>query len=311
MKTIALIIAYIITNVIVAQSVFVSEEHLVLNDSIQLPGTLKFQAELKQQPLVIYIQGSGDPDRNGNQPAFNVNSDYINQLGNALAEQNIAFYSFDKRNVTKTNLKFLKQKYLFSDLATDVTKVIDAFKDDNRFSSITLIGHSQGSLVAMLALNSHVDKFVSLAGLSDTVDKAFVRQITNQSNELGDVAKQHIEELKTTGDIKEINPYLVSLFAKANHEFLIDYFKYNPSEEIKKINLPILILNGTKDIQVPIDDAKILHEANPKSKLVLIEDMNHVLKTIEKDEDNLKSYYTPDYPLSLELITLITEFVKE
>lgn len=311
MKTIALIIAYIITNVIVAQSVFVSEEHLVLNDSIQLPGTLKFQAELKQQPLVIYIQGSGDPDRNGNQPAFNVNSDYINQLGNALAEQNIAFYSFDKRNVTKTNLKFLKQKYLFSDLATDVTKVIDEFKDDNRFSSITLIGHSQGSLVAMLALNSHVDKFVSLAGLSDTVDKAFVRQITNQSKELGDVAKQHIEELKTTGDIKEINPYLVSLFAKANHEFLIDYFKYNPSEEIKKINLPILILNGTKDIQVPIDDAKILHEANPKSKLVLIEDMNHVLKTIEKDEDNLKSYYTPDYPLSLELITLITEFVKE
>ena len=87
--------------------------------------------------------------------------------------------------------------------------------------------------------------------------------------------------------------------------------KFNPSEEIKKIDIPILILSGTKDIQVPIDDAIALHEANPKSKLVLIDNMNHVLKTITKDEDNLISYYSADYPLPSELVTLILEIVKE
>mgnify|MGYP001192110975 FL=1 len=96
-----------------------------------------------------------------------------------------------------------------------------------------------------------------------------------------------------------------------NNIQLPNTLKFNPSKEIKKSDIPILILNGTKNIQAPIDDAKALHKANPKSKLGLIDNMNQVLKTITKDKDNLKSYYSADYPLPSELVTLIVEIVKE
>jgi fermentation-respiration switch protein FrsA (DUF1100 family) len=59
---------------------------------------------------------------------------------------------------------------------------------------------------------------------------------------------------------------LISLFAKQNHEFLISYINYIPSEEIKKLKIPILILNGTKDLQVKTSEAELLHKANPESK---------------------------------------------
>ena len=310
MKAIAILIAYLIMNFVIAQPA-ISEDILIWNDSLQLPGTLKFIPGKMPQPLVIFIQGSGNPDRNGNQPSFNVHADYINQLGDALAAQDIAFFSYDKRNVTKANFKSISEHYIFSDIVSDAKAVINNLKDDNRFSSITIVGHSQGSLVGMLAIEDQVDKYVSLAGLSEAADNAFVRQISNQNEELGEIARQHADELKSTGDIKEMNILLVSLFGKANHEFLIDYFKYAPSEEIKKINIPILIINGTKDIQVPVDDAKALHASNPNSKLVLIDNMNHILKTIETEGSDLSSYYTPDYPISEELVTLLTEFVKE
>ena len=206
---------------------------------------------------------------------------------------------------------FNLKEFNFKDLAIDVTSIINYFKDDKRFSEIILFGHSQGSLVAMLAINSHVTKYISLAGLGESVDKTIIRQISAQNAVLGDIAKKHIEELKNTGTIKEINPFLLSLFAKQNHDFLISYIQFNPAEEIKKITIPTLIINGNKDIQVLVSDAESLHKANPTSKLVLIENMNHVLKHINKEEDNLKSYTTPDFPLSEQLVNSIVTFVKQ
>ena len=82
-----------------------------------------------------------------------------------------------------------------------------------------MVGHSQGSLVAMLATNEQVDKYVSLAGLGETVDKAMIRQVTAQSEVLGAKTAEHFKELKETGDIKNVDPMLLSLFAKPNLPF--------------------------------------------------------------------------------------------
>ena len=196
-------------------------------------------------------------------------------------------------------------------MVSDVRKIISNFKDDPRFSEIILAGHSQGSLVAMLAVNESVNKFISIAGLSESADKTIIKQVSAQNEEFGKITEQHIDELKSTGTIKAVNPMLAVLFAKKNHKFLLDYFKYNPQEKIKELNIPILILNGDKDIQVSTEDAKKLHKANPISRLVLINNMNHVLKIINKDEDNLKSYYSEKFPLSEELIRIIRTFIKE
>ena len=194
-------------------------------------------------------------------------------------------------------------------MVKDAKKVIAHFKIEKRFSEIILIGHSQGSLVAMLA-SKNTSKYISIAGPSESIDKTIIKQITKQSAEFGKVAEAHFKELFETGTIIQVNPLLASIFAKQNLEFIANYAKYNPVEEIKKVTIPALLINGTKDLQVKIEDAKALHKALPSSELVLINNMNHVLKNIEKDADNLNSYYSANFQLSPKLITTIVAFLK-
>ena len=300
-----------ISSSVFAQGEWIAEDILVTNDSIKLPGTLTYDKSEKQQPLIIFVPGSGNPDRNGNQPQFGVNGNYIKQLSEALNKKGIAFFRYDKRNVTSSNIQHILKSYEFQDLVKDVNSIINNFKNDKRFNQITLVGHSQGSLVAMMAANEHVDNYISLAGLGETADKAIIRQLKAQSKDYAKIAATHIDELKSTGTIKEVNPMLASLFAKPNHQFMSSYINLDPNEEIKKLTIPILIINGTKDLQVTEVDAKNLHKSQPNSELIIIDNMNHVLKNIENNDDNLASYSSPDFKLSEELVTAIETFVKK
>ncbi len=289
------------------QSKVISEEILIKNDSIELPGTLTFTDT--KTPLVIWVHGSGNVDRNGNQAGVNIKANYIKQFRDEVNKENIAFFSFDKRTATKRNIAFSKD-ITFDAFIEDLNIVINHFKNDNRFSKIILVGHSQGSLIAMLA-SKNAAKYISIAGPSTSIDKTIIQQITAQSPEFGKIAEAHFKELVETGDIKQVNPLLVSVFAKQNFAFLISWAKYNPSEEIKKLKIPVLIINGTKDLQVKIEDANALHKANPTSELVIIENMNHVLKNIEKDADNMSSYYSPDFEILKKVVTTIVAFIKK
>lgn len=300
-----------VTNQLLAQDNFATEEVLIMNDSIKLPGTLSYNSDLKSQPLVIFIHGSGNVDRNGNQ-GIAANANYLKMLNDSLVERDIAFYRFDKRSATPSNIKFMMADMKFEGFVDDMNLVINKFKDDKRFSSISLIGHSQGSLVAMLVDHSHIDKYISLAGPSDHFDKLFVEQIRTQNGDtIANKVQSHFKELKENGNIENVDPMLMSLFNKPTQPFLLSWMKYNPVEEIKKLKLPILIINGNKDTQVSPIDAENLHKANPKSTLVIIDKMNHVLKIIEKDEDNMASLMSPNFKLSEELVDVIESFIKK
>jgi pimeloyl-ACP methyl ester carboxylesterase len=280
MKTKFLYLFLLIFSVSYGQSKVTSEEILIQNDSIELPGTLTFTNT--KTPLVIWVHGSGNVDRNGNQGAI-VKANYIKQFRDEINKNNIAFFSFDKRTSNPKNFKFLKG-IVFTGFVNDVEKVIAHFKDDKRFSEIILVGHSQGSLIAMLA-SKNATKYISISGPGESIDKTMVKQITAQNALLGKAAAAQFKELKETGDIKNVNPFLISIFSKANLPFLKSWASYDPTEEIKKLTIPALIINGTKDLQVKIEDAIALQKAKPSSELVLIENMNHLLKNIEKDAE--------------------------
>ena len=128
---------------------------------------------------------------------------------------------------------------------------------------------------------------------------------------MGAIAKAHAKELKETGTIKEVNMFLMSVFAKQNHPFLANWFQYNPAVEISKIKMPTLIINGNKDLQVKEADAKKLKKGKEDAQLVIINNMNHVLKTVTSLADNQSSYFSPNFPISKELIKVITEFVNK
>jgi len=305
-----LILLLLISSSLLAQTEIVAEELNLKNDSILLPGTLTYTKSQEHQPLVIYVHGSGNVDRNGNQAGM-VKANYIKQLSEALNESGIAFYRYDKRTATRENLKFVMKGISFLDFVEDLKVAIEHFKDDTRFSSITLIGHSQGSLVAMLAMSDDVDKYVSLAGPDISIDEFFTEQYRQQlGDSIAGLMTAQFDELRTTGTIEQVNPMFAQIFSPTNQPFFESWMKYKPLEEIQNFDQPTLIINGKKDLQVQPEEAEALHQARPESKLVLIDNMNHVLKTIEKDEENLKSYGTPDFPISEELVIVLTDFVK-
>ncbi len=283
-----------------------SEELLLHNGLIELPGTLSYLGE--KTPLIIWIHGSGNVDRDGNQ-GTTINANYIKQFRDHINRHNIAFFSYDKRTANSKNAEHLKET-LFDDFVADAEQIIEYFKTNERFSEIILVGHSQGSLVAMLA-SEKIAKFISLAGPSDRFDKAIIAQISQQSPEFAKVAEAHFKELFETGAIQQVNPLLASIFSKPNHSFIRSWSQYTPCKEIEKIRIPTLIINGTKDLQVKTSDAETLHKALPASELLLINNMNHVLKDIEKEADNINSYYSANFELAAELIPAVVNFINK
>ncbi|MGJ8593366.1 MAG: alpha/beta hydrolase family protein [Aquaticitalea sp.] len=300
-------------SLLFSQTSILTEEVLIMNDSIQLPGTLTFDSSLKTQPLVIFIHGSGNVDRNGNQAGMPSQANYIHQLSDSLTQRGIAFYRYDKRTATMENIKFLMSDLYFERFVDDAVLAVDKFHKDPRFSSISLIGHSQGSLVAMLVSEkTKIDKYISLAGPSKPFDELIISQIRKQNGDsIANIADNHFKQLKETGNIKNMDPNLAGMFNPANQTFFTSWMAYNPTVEIKKLKMPILIINGDKDLQVFVEDANNLHEANANSEVLIIEKMNHVLKIIETDADNIPSYSSPDYPLSMALLKGIETFIKK
>jgi hypothetical protein len=295
-------LVFILMGITIGFAQITTEEITIQNQAIQLPGTLTYSSE--KSPLIIWVHGSGGVDRDGNQPQ------YIKQFRNAVNKKNIAFFSYDKRTANPQNSAFLKDGVFFNDFVFDVEEVVNHFKNDTRFSNITLAGHSQGSLIAMMALKN-VDKYISIAGAGETIDKILIKQLNAQSPEYGKIAKAHFKELKETGGIREVNPNLMAIFAKPNQEFWSSWVAIDPITEIKKVTIPTLIVNGDKDIQVGIENASNLKTAKPNASFVIIQNMNHILKDIQKEEDNIKSYSAPAFPVSKKLIETIVSFIKK
>lgn len=305
-RIIAYILIYTLTIAISFAQVK-SDNILIKNNDVELAGTLTY-TNLKTT-LLIWVHGSGNVDRNGNQEPI-VKANYIKQFRDSVNKHNIAFFSYDKRTANKKNISILKKGIVFEDYVSDLKKVINHFKNDNRFSKIILIGHSQGSLVSMLSMKN-ADKFISLAGPHLSADKTIIKQYEEKAPFLKDAIVSHFKELNKTGTIKELNPMLSNLLNKTNQQFIKSWMQYNPTDEIKKINKPILLINGDSDLQVKIVSVRKLQEANPKSKSVIIKNMNHVLKQVNSPTENQQSYFSADFPLATELIKTVVTFANK
>jgi len=75
----------------------------------------------------------------------------------------------------------------------------------------------------------------------------------------------------------------------------------------------VLIVQGTKDLQVSTVDAEALHKAQPRAELRLLPNMNHVLKDVAGDDraSNMAAYADPSIPVDSGLVDTIAAFVKQ
>ncbi|ALM09104.1 hypothetical protein SB49_01090 [Sediminicola sp. YIK13] len=294
----------------VVHSQKITQEELTLkNGEIELPGTLSLPEFQSKLPLIIFIHGSGNVDRNGNQAGVGINANYIKALSDSLNKRGIAFYRYDKRTATLSNLEKLGSITIMN-FMDDAKIAIDHFKNDPRFNSLFLIGHSQGSLVGMLSITPDIKGFISIAGPGQTIDSTILEQLHKQNPDVAKLAEEHFTELMTTDTIVNVHPFLMQLFKPQNQSFIKSWIVLDPVAEIKKINIPILLLNGGEDLQVTEKDLEILKEAQPNAKSELVPHMNHVLKEVYSTSENQKSYFQESYPLSSKLVELITAFIN-
>ncbi len=277
-------------------------------------GTLMNPDISQKIPIVLIIAGSGPTDRDGNNPQMKNNA--LKYLAEGLYENDIASLRYDKFMVgMSSDTSFTESELSFEHFVQDAANWIDYLYRSNQFSKIYVLGHSQGSLVGMLASQkSPPDGFISANGPGRTLDKVFEKQLEKQVSVIPELKKSFeaiVQSLRSGKTMEDVHPFLMQIFRPSVQPFLISWMKYDPAQEITKLDLPILIIQGNTDIQVNESDAQLLKRSAPKSQLVLIDQMNHIFKESKTDQmSNLATYYQPDLPIMTNFLDSIIQTIK-
>ncbi|MCB0389022.1 MAG: alpha/beta hydrolase [Winogradskyella sp.] len=296
-----------LSNLVISQENNFNTEDVSVNSFID--GTLLTPNDINNPPLAIIIGDSGPTDRNGNQN-FQKNN-ILKKLAEGLTNQGIATFRYDKRIVKQIRKGRVDKNIGFNDFVSDAISIVNHFKEKNTFKELYIIGHGQGSLVGMLASKENVSGFVSIAGSAKPIDQVILEQIKLTVPGLEDASKVAFEKLKAGETTANYPPALESIFSKENQAFMSSWMQYNPQEHIAELQIPVLIINGTKDLQVPVAEAQLLKNNAQNGNLLLIENMNHVMFPILGDDlENSKSYNESFRKLSPELIPAITDFIN-
>jgi uncharacterized protein len=274
-------------------------------------GTLDLPPSFSRGPVVLIIAGSGPTDRDGNNSMMKNNS--LKMLSDSLCSHGLASLRYDKRGIGESKGAMLSESELrFDNYVEDAASWIKKLKDDPRFTKVIVLGHSEGSLIGMIAArDSGAAAFISAAGAGQPADSVLRNQLSTQPSIIKDSAYAVLDILAKGDTTNKIDPMLNSLFRPSVQPYLISWFKYDPQKEISKLRIPVLIIQGTTDIQVGTEDAQLLKEGDKKAELVLIDGMNHIFKMAPADrKQNLATYYNPNLPISGKMVETITDFIK-
>lgn len=282
-----------------------------------LKGTMLAPAAVGA-PIMLIIPGSGPTDRNGNNP-YGVRAATYRLLAEGLAQRGIGTVRIDKRGMFGSGGAVADGNAVtIGDYVTDTESWVAAIRKQTGAPCVWVLGHSEGGLVALASAQKAPDicglVLVSTAGRP--LGEVLRQQIKdNPANApILDQAMAAIGSLEAGKrvDVSAMNPVLMPLFAPQVQGFLIDVFSYDPAKLIAKITKPVLILQGKRDLQVGVEDAERLKQAAPGAKLVLLDDTNHVLKTVTSDDRraNAATYANPRLPLAPGVVDAIADFVN-
>jgi uncharacterized protein len=272
----------------------------------------------KSAPVVLIIPGSGPTDRDGNNP-LGVTAAPYRLLAEALAAKGVSSARIDKRGMFGSKAAVADaNKVTIADYAADTHNWVDAIHKRTGAKCVWVLGHSEGALVALASAQNPDGMcgviLVSGAGrrMSDIIREQLRANPANAP--VLDSAMAAIDSLEQGRhvDVTDMHPALQRLFAPQVQDFLIDMFRQDPAKLAAAVKLPMLIVQGERDVQVSVADAKALATAQPKARLVLIPAMNHVLKDVASDDRaaNVATYADPSLPVDSTAVDAIASFVK-
>ncbi|MFT6191762.1 MAG: alpha/beta superfamily hydrolase [Polaribacter sp.] len=297
------------------------EEDVVFKNieaKVSLAGTLTLPNKNEKFPVVILISGSGPQDRD---ESFMGHKPFL-VLADHLTKQGIGVLRFDDRGNGESTGDF--GNATTEDFSKDVLSAITYLKtrNDVDIKNIGLIGHSEGGIIAPLVANNSKDVafmvLLASTGISGTelsvmqsktlrqfpvkdeiayeknTRKAIAIVTSNKSdleikNELTTHYNAFIKPILRSLNVPEekINLFIESQLKTSLKPWSRYFLQYNPADEIEKLQMPVLSLNGSKDTQV---NAKINQEGirnalikggNKDYEIIELENLNHFFQECE------------------------------
>jgi alpha-beta hydrolase superfamily lysophospholipase len=237
-------------------------------------------------------------------------------LAEALQKHGVASVRFDKRGVGASAEAGADETQLrFEDYIDDVQRWIDLLADEKKYSKIIVAGHSEGSLIGMIACHQSgkAAGFISLCGAGRPIDELILEQMKRQPKSLQESMAFLLREWKQGKTVENVPPELMAIARPSLQPYMMSWIKYDPCVEVKKLAIPMMIVQGTTDIQVSLVDADNLAEANPEAKKTIIKNMDHLLKNNPTTNTffQMLNYTNSKSPLHAELLPSILEFISE
>jgi uncharacterized protein len=284
---------------------------------VKLAGTLTLPAK-RPAPAVLLITGSGAQDRDetlfGHKP-FLVLADFLTRRG-------IAVLRVDDRGVGGSAGK--SSDLTLEDMADDVLAGVAFLKArrDIDAKHIGLVGHSEGGIVGPLAAtkSSDVAFIVMLAGTgvngeeivklqaesiirsegapeyaigeNRVIQQLLVEAFRGASDEQTAIARARAAWQKRklgsdgllSGADKAVEAQITAFSATEMRSFLF----HDPAPILRKVKVPVLALNGARDVQVsaeqnaPAISAALSHGGNPDFTVAILPGLNHLFQTCVK-----------------------------
>ena len=283
---------------------------------VALAGTLTLPRGKGPFPAAVLITGSGPEDRDetilGHRP-FRVLADHLTRHG-------IAVLRLDDRGVAQSTGTF--PGATSEDFASDALAAVAFLKARKDLGHIGLIGHSEGGLIAPMAANRSRDvSFVVLmAGPSIPGDSILILQGTLLRRSIGigeeELARERVitrrlyaasrrnDSAAVVAAARELVSLQLagvpeeriqamggrdSIAAGAMRQFISPWMRffvsYDPAPALARLRVPVLALNGSKDLQVPpaenLAGMRAALAGNPQATVKELPGLNHLFQTAE------------------------------
>jgi len=280
-----------------------SKDFIVENDLVKLSGTITSPKGEGKYPAVIMLSGSGTQDRDGTlfgHKPFKVLADY-------LTRQGIVVMRFDDVGIGGSTGR---KDYIETTLtqAKNVKLLLNRLKSEPKadLNKVGLIGHSEGSLISLIegARNGDIKFIVSLAGPGLSGKEILVKQSTDELKSLppekqkmysslldimdkaedDDVTRDNMEKIVDNyqGNTP-LNAADTTYFIRISNPWMLCFARLNPAVYMQQIKVPVLVLNGGKDIQVQADENVNVFKRslpkNSKSHTKIYPELNHLFQT--------------------------------